>query len=398
MSLGQEMMGWAKDLWPLCRSITGPGTRDTLRYLKDKIPELQIKSVASGTKCFDWTVPEEWFAHGAELWSPEGEKILDFKDSNLHLMGYSAAIDAAVPLAELQQHLHSLPEQPDAIPYVTSYYKRDWGLCLTHNQRMALKPGEYAVKIDTDILPGVMNWGEIVLRGKSEKEILISTNICHPSLANNELSGIVVVAALARELAKRDRRYTYRILFLPETIGAIYYISSNQYDAARPEDVEAGYHCICLGDDRPLGWGERGSDERQWNSALVDLPVVTITRGKIGDYPEYHTSLDNLDFIKPQNLEESYNYILKIIEGHEVNKTYRAIFPCEPQLGKRGLYPQLSTKETIKEVELMLDILRLCNGKRDLSLIANELGSDIFTCSSIAERLVVGGVLESVSV
>ena len=391
---GEEMYRWASDLFPICRSITGPGVRATLEYVKTVLPNLSVCSVPSGTKAFDWTIPDEWFLHSGELWDDKGNQLIEAGNNNLHVMGYSAAVDGLFSLDDLQGHIHSLPDQPDAIPYVTSYYKRDWGICLAHNDRLKLEAGSYQVKIDADIIPGVMNYGELVIPGKTNKEVLLSTNICHPSMANNELSGPVVLMALARELAMRNNRLTYRILFLPETIGAIYYISKH-LDHLRDNMVE-GFHVICVGDGRPLGWGERGSDDRQWNSALVNLPVSTITRGKIGDYPEYHTSLDDMDYISAGNLSEAYRYVMAAINGLEMNKTYRAVYHCEPMLGKRGLYPNVSTKDTLKQVEVMLHILRLADGHLDMAAIAHKLGVSLSVCADVANRLEAAGVLEEV--
>lgn len=389
------MYQWAEDLFPICRSLTGEGVRQTLDYFQKLVPEMKIHSVPTGTKVFDWTVPNEWNIRDAFIMDEAGNKVVNFKDSNLHVVGYSTPIDQWMELVELDCHLYSLPEMPDAIPYITSYYKERWGFCLSHNQRETLKPGKYRVVIDSDLKPGVLNYGELILPGASEKEILLSTYICHPSMANNELSGPVVATALAQWLkSRKKRRYTYRIIYVPETIGSIIYLSKHM-EHMKNKTV-AGYVLTCAGDDRAFSYLpsrqgntladraalavldnhvskyvtysflDRGSDERQYCSPLVDLPVASVMRTKYACYPEYHTSKDNLSLISQEGLEGAYNVYCKILLTIESNATYEATIPCEPQMGKRGLYPTVGTKNVDTEVRNMMNVLAYCDGNHDL--------------------------------
>ena len=423
MSPAEEPMhDWARDLFPICRSLTGPGVRRTLDYLSRLLPSLAVQSVPSGARAFDWTVPDEWTLREAYVADEAGRRVIDLADSNLHVVGYSEPVDAWMDLEALQAHLHSLPEQPTAIPYVTSYYKRRWGFCLSHQARQALAPGRYRAVIDADLAPGVLNYGELILPGETADEVLISTYVCHPSMANNELSGPVVTTALARWIAALPRRrLTYRILFLPETLGAIVYLARHlpQMQAR----TVAGFVMTCMGDER--GWSfmpsrrgdtladraalhvlghaapgfkawsflDRGSDERQYCSPLVDLPVVSIMRSKYGDYPEYHTSLDDLTLVTQAGLEGSLGVMRRCVAALEANRTYVAAQPCEPQLGPRGLYPTLSTRDSALQVRAMMNLLAHADGETDLLAIADRIGEPIETCVALAERLAQAGVL-----
>jgi len=417
MTTGKEMHSFAGELWGINRSITGEGVRETLGKIKKHLPALQVKSVKSGTRAFDCTVPKEWEAKDAYIITPKGGKICDFRENNLHLLGYSVPVRRTVSLSELQKHLHSLPEQPDAIPYVTSYYKERWGFCISQNDRDKLEDGDYEVVIESRLFDGVLNYGELIVKGASDREIFLSTYICHPSMANNELSGPVVTTWLAKYLLQQPNlRYTYRIVFVPETIGSIVYLSGNH--KTLKQKVFAGFNVTCIGDDRSYSWlpsrkgdtvsdevakhvlrwicpeykrytwSDRGSDERQYCAPGIDLPVASIMRTKYGEYPEYHTSLDNLtDVVTPEGLEGGYEALRKALELLERNETFLVKVLGEPQMGKRGLYPTLSTKENMGKVLLMMDFISWCDGQHSLLKIADKLSVPAWDLYEIADTL-----------
>ena len=421
--IGQEMYDWAVDLFPINRSLSGDGVRQTLRYIKNIIPELEVNEVPSGTKCFDWTIPQEWNCNDGYIIDPDGNKICDFKTNNLHIVGYSTPIDSEIELEELIEHLYYLEEQPTAIPYITSYYSPRWGFCLSFNEFQKLKKGTYKVKINSELKDGNLTYGEIKLKGESEKEIFLSTYVCHPSMANNELSGPVVTTALVNFIKSlKDRKYSYRIVFIPETIGSITYISRNIDDMKK--NIIAGFNITTIGDDRsysyiPTRYGntlsdkvskhvlqdidyveysflDRGSDERQYCSPGVDLPIATICRTKYGVYPEYHTSLDDLTVISPSGLYGGYEKIKKAIELLEKNNYYKVNVLCEPQLGRRGLYPTISTKASSKIVRAMMNFIAYADGNNDLIDIANIIGVQAEELFDIVDKMKAAKLIETV--
>lgn len=419
----RDLYRWAQDLYPICRSLTGDGVRETLGYIKNLIPELTVHSIKSGETVFDWQVPLEWNIKEAYIENENGEKIVDFKINNLHVVGYSEPIDATLDLRDLQKHIHSLPEQPNAIPYVTSYYSRTWGFCMTDNQRQTLQEGKYRVVINSLLEPGVLNYADLIIKGKSSEEILISTYVCHPSMGNNELSGPVVTTALAQWInTLKERYYTYRFVFVPETIGSIVYLSKNLEHLRK--NVIAGFNVTCVGDDRcysfmpsrngntlsdrvgkhilnsidpkykRYSWLHRGSDERQYCAPGVDLPIASMMRSKYGEYPEYHTSLDDLSVISSAGLEGGLNALVQALRAIEFNCFPSATVLAEPQLGKRGLYPTTSTKASKNLVRSMMDLLTYSDGALDLIEIADKIGCPIWEFYDIVNRLVDHGLLE----
>jgi aminopeptidase-like protein len=419
------MHGWARDLFPICRSLTGDGVRETLRYMQELVPELQIHEIASGTRVFDWTIPDEWNISDAFVADAQGNRLIDFRENNLHVVGYSEPIDETFTRDELEPHLHSLPDQPTAIPYVTSYYRRTWGFCVSQEQRARLGDGPFHVRIDSTLAPGHLTYADAILPGTSRDEVLLSTYVCHPSMANNELSGPVVAMALARWLASLpERRYAYRFVVAPETIGAIAYMSLHLEHLK--EFVRVGWVLTCVGDDRtfsyvPSRYGDtladrvsqkvlrdsvgsyvaytfldRGSDERQWCSPGAELPVCSVMRSKYGEYPEYHTSLDDLTVVTPAGLEGAANVLRDCIELVEANGRWRSVMPGEPQLGPRGLYPTTSFKGSTAGVRSMMDVLAYCDGTNDLISLSERTRVPVSTVREIVEKLESVGVVERV--
>ncbi len=423
-SVGARAYALARELFPICRSLTGPGVRQTLRILQRELPALTLHEVPSGTRCFDWTVPPEWSIREAYIATEDGRRIVDFANHNLHVVGYSTPIDAVISLEKLRPHLYSLPDQPDAIPYVTSYYRERWGFCLSQRQLDSLTPGRYRVKIDSTLATGSLTYGELLIPGERQDEIFLSTYVCHPSMGNNELSGPVVTTKVARWLATLPaRRFSYRIVFIPETIGSLVYLSRNLEVMKRR--IVAGFNVTCVGDERaysylPSRQGDsladraalhvlrhqagadgfvrysyldRGSDERQYCSPGVDLPVASIMRTKYGEYPEYHTSLDDLSLISPAGLSGGIVAIAKAILAIEMNGRYRATVLGEPQLGRRGLYPTLSARGAGLMVRRLMDVLAYSDGKHDLLAIADLLGVPVWELSEVAKQLLAHELL-----
>ena len=398
--IGNCIHNFAKELWPLNRSITGEGLRETLNRIRFHLPNLKIESIPSGKKAFDWIVPKEWSVKEAFIVTPAGEKICDFSVNNLHLVGYSVSFEGEISFEELKEHLYTLPNQPNAIPYVTSYYQERWGFCLTHNQYNALENGIYKVVIKSSLFDGELNYGELLIKGKKEQEIFLSTYICHPSMANNELSGPSVLTFLSKWLQEiNETNFSYRIVFIPETIGSIVYLSKN-YEVMKKK-IFAGFNISCVGDDRSYSylpsrngntisdliakhvlkwidpnfikytWLDRGSDERQYCAPGIDLPIASMLRTKYGKYPEYHTSLDDLEkVVSPKGLNGGYWMLRRAIEAIEKNKKFKTTVLCEPQMSKRGLYPTLSTKKTGEQSRLMMNFMSLCDGNNSLLDIA----------------------------
>jgi len=415
--IGNEIHDFAKELWAINRSITGEGVRETLHHIKNHLPNLEVKSIPSGSSVFDWTIPREWSVNESYIVTPHGERICDFSKNNLHLLGYSTPFEGEVSLEELKEHLYTLPDQPNAIPYITSYYKDRWGFCLTQDQFDTLEEGTYYVRVDSKLFDGVLNFAELLIKGKSEKEIFLSTYVCHPSMANDQLSGPTVVTFLANWITQIENpEYSYRIVFIPETIGSITYLSLNHEDMK--SKVFAGFNVSCVGDNRSYSylpsrngetisdrvakhvldwidsnykiysWLDRASDERQYCAPGIDLPIASIMRTKHGQYPEYHTSLDDLiNVVTPEGLDGGYWAIRRAVESIEKNKKYKVTVLCEPQMGKRGIYPTLSTKKTKDQVGLMMDLISLCDGDSSLIEIADKLNVPIWDLYDLADKL-----------
>ena len=407
-----------KRLFPINRSILGKGFRESLDIIREYLPDLVIKSIDSGERCFDWTVPLEWEIEEAYIEElPERKRIVDFKDNNLHIVNYSVPIDDILSFDELNKHLYYREDIPNAIPYVTSYYHPAWGFCLTYEQYKKLdRNKKYHVVIKSNHFKGKLTYGELIIPGESGKEVFFSAYLCHPSMANNELSGPVLATFLANYINDlKNRKLSYRFIFIPETIGSICYLSRNL--KVLKERVIAGFVLTCVGDEGrfsylPSRYGdtladkvalnllnyeigdfkrysflERGSDERQYCSPGIDLPVCLVMKSKFGTYKEYHTSLDNLDFVTSKGLQESFDFYVKLIEVLENNKTYKTTVLCEPQMGRRNLYHQISFKGRDHFVRMLMDFLAYADGKNDLVDIANIIGRSAYDLIDIKNTL-----------
>lgn len=415
-----QLYDWAQDIFPMNRSITGNGVRETLSYIQQIVPELKVHEVPTGTQAFDWEVPQEWNIRDAYVLNEAGERVIDFKKSNLHVVGYSTPIDEWMDLEDLQKILHSLPKQPDAIPYVTMYYRDGYGFCLSENERQKLAPGKYRAVIDSTKGPGHLTYGEVILPGESEQEVLLSTYVCHPSMGNNETSGIVLATALAKWLSGLERRkYTYRIVFVPEMIGSIVYLSRHLQEMK--ERTIAGWVLSCVGDDLNYSmlasrhgntlsdrvtrhamqnyapsysefdfkWPNRGSDERHYCAPGVDLPVVVFSRSKYNTYPEYHTSLDNLSFISQEGLAGAFDMMQHCLGIVEANGKPRTTVIGEPRLGPRGLYPTMTSTltNTDKAIRDMMNVLAYADGSVDVIDLAEAIDIDALSCSEVLTKL-----------
>ncbi len=407
------MLRLIAEAYPICRSITGDGVRRTLAMIQERIP-LEIREVPTGTPVFDWTVPREWNLRDAWIKDPSGRKVVDFQECNLHILNYSVPVHEKLPLAELKKHLFTLPDKPDLIPYRTSYYKETWGFCLRHRTLAELPEGEYEVFIDSTLADGALTYGEFLLPGDSEREVLLSTHVCHPSLCNDNLSGIAVMTELARELQARPRRrYSYRFLFIPGMIGSITWLALNDvkvdhglvaanlgdpgafhYKKSRRgnAEIDRAVLAVLKGAGEPFGVEEFvpfGYDERQYCSPGFNLAVGSLTRTPYGRYPEYHTSADNLDFVKPAALEGALRTYLAVIDVLEGNRRYLNLNPkCEPQLGRRGLYRAIGGDESGRSRELaLLWVLNLADGEHSLLDVAERSGMSFAAIRTAADAL-----------
>ncbi len=427
MTEGRRMYDICKEIFPLNRSITGDAVRETFRILQNYIPDIKfdMHEVLSGTKVCDWTVPDEWNCEEAYLEGPDGERIVDMKDSNLHVMGYSLPTDITLPLEEMSEHIYYLKEQPEVFPYVTSYYSPRWGFSMSYEQFKSLKPGNYHAVIKSTLAPGSLTYGEILIPGDTKDEIFLSSYTCHPSMANNECSGPSLIVALARYITDMPkRRYTYRLVLAPETIGALTYIEKNL--SYLKDHVKAAFNLTCCGDDRTYSiihsryadtyadrllthvlaesgnkfdeypYIKRGSDERQYQAPGVDIPMVCFCRSKYHIYPEYHTSADNLDLISPRGLQGSYDVMTKCIQLAEHNNKYRTTTLGEPQLGKRGLVPTMSSKETYQQTLALKDLIAYADGTNDLIRISELIRQPVGLLMPLVDKLLECGLFEIV--
>jgi aminopeptidase-like protein len=421
---GKAMMALIEELFPICRSITGNGVRQTLEILGRYIP-IEVNEVPSGTTVLDWTVPREWNIRDAYIALEDGTRIVEFAANNLHIVHYSQPIDAIMPLVELDPHLHSLPDQPDWIPYRTSYYSENWGFCLTHRQLSSLADGRYRVVIDADLMPGYLNYGELLIPGETDETVLFSCHVCHPSLANDNLSGIAVATMLARHIQTLRLRHSYRFLFIPGTIGSLTWLARNEDKVGR---IKHGLVLSCLGDaggmtykqsrrgnaaiDRVVAHVLRhdevphrimpfvpyGYDERQYCSPGFDLPVGCLMRTPNGEYPEYHSSADNLSLLREESLTHSLAVLRRIVAVIEGDAIYRNRNPKgEPQLGRRGLYTAIGGQQmTSYDQMALLWVLNLAEGRHSLIDIADRAGVPFATVRAAADALLAAELLESI--
>ena len=430
LATGPEMYALARQLFPICRATTGPGVRESLRQLQAHIP-LEIHEVSTGTKVFDWEVPQEWSIADAFIKDPKGRRVVDFRESNLHVVSGSVPVHKKMKWSDLKGHLHSLPEQPNLVPYRTSFYSGTWGFSLTHAQLEALAAGgedaDYEVCIESEFKDGSLSYGELLIPGESEDEVLLSTHVCHPSLANDNLSGITVATWLGKWLSETPRRYSYRILFVPATIGAITWLSLNEH---RVTNIKYGLVLALLGDAGGLTYKQSrqsaaridriaahilshsgephelrafepfGYDQRQFCSPGFDLPVGCLMRTPNGEFPAYHTSADNLAFIHPRQLEKSLDTCKRIILGIEADRTYINRNPkCEPRLGKHGLYEAFGASiDRVRLQQAVQWVLNLSCGMNSLLDIAERSGMPLAELRDVATRLAQCGLLDEIGI
>ncbi len=413
--LSREMTDLMKKLYPICRSITGNGFRETMRHIQEYIP-LTMHEIPTGTRVFDWTVPKEWNINDAYVKNSKGDRVIDFKESNLHVVGYSVPVHIRMTLSELKKHLYTLPGHPDWIPYRTSYYKDDWGFCLNHNKLLGLQEDTYEVCIDSSLKEGHLTYGEYYIKGRVSEEVLLSCHACHPSLCNDNVAGMVLTSLLGRSLSALSLHYSYRILFIPGTIGSITWLSLNEAGVSK---IRHGLVVTCVGDPgistykrsrignaeidrvvehvlkhsgnsyKVVDFSPYGYDERQYCSPGFNLPVGCLQRTPHGEYPEYHTSADNCDFVEPEYLADSLLKYLSVLDILENNRTYINTNPkCEPQLGKRGLYEKTGGDNDRKEKQLaMLWVLNLSDGNNTLLDISDRSGLQFDLIKDAADTL-----------
>jgi aminopeptidase-like protein len=417
--LGESMHAFMRELFPICRSITGEGVRETLASVGRRIP-LELHEVPSGTRVLDWTVPDEWNIEDAYI-AEDGRRVVDFRKSNLHVVSYSEPVRAAMRLADLRPHLHTLPEHPEWIPYRTSYYSRTWGFCLSQRRLDELEDGDYEVVIDSTLEPGSLTYGECSLPGEREDEVLLTTHICHPSLANDNLSGIALLTEIGARLQEAPRSLSYRLLFIPGTIGSITWLARND---ALVSKIVGGLVLACVGDRAPLTYkrSRRGDalidraaayvlrrsgnladfvpwgwDERQFNSPGFDLPIGSLCRSREGEFEEYHSSADDLELVRPEQLEAALETVIEILDVVETDRRYLNLAPKgEPQLGKRGLYPKMGGPAADEEQLAMLWVLNQSDGGRSLLDVAERSGIPFAAISAAAARLREAGLLADV--
>jgi aminopeptidase-like protein len=421
MTVGDELHQLVTELYPICRSITGDGVRRTLEVVGRQL-ELQVHEVPTGTQVLDWTVPREWNVRDAWVAGPDGRRVIELADSNLHLMSYSVPIQATVPLAELRQHLFTLPDHPDWVPYRTSYYAERWGFCASQRLVDGLPDGDYQVCVDTTLADGHLTYAEHVVPGRTEEEVLVSCHVCHPSLANDNLSGIAVATRLARMLGRSRPRYTYRFLFIPGTIGSITWLARNEDRVGR---IKHGLVLACVGDPggftykrsrrgdaeidravahvlgrsgrvhRVVDFSPYGYDERQFCSPGFDLPVGCLSRTPYAAYPEYHTSADDLDLVRPEHLQDSLEVCWEVVQTLEANRRYLNLSPKgEPQLGRRGLYGSIGGRSDAEERQMaMLWVLNLSDGDHTLLDVADRAQLPFTVVADAARDLERAGLL-----
>jgi aminopeptidase-like protein len=421
VDVGERMYALASELFPICRSITGDGVRQSLDIVERHIA-LKRTEVASGTRVFDWTIPREWNIKDAYVANAAGERVVDFRTSNLHVLNYSIPLRAELSLDELKKHIHTLPDQPDLIPYRTSYHEERWGFCMSHNALQALPPGKYTAVVESTLADGSLTYAEHTIPGESDDEVLLSAHSCHPSLANDNCAGMALLVMLAQDLGRRSNRLTYRFMFTPGTLGAVAWLATNEERAQR---IKHGLVVSCVGDaggptykksrrgdamiDRAMAhvlkhaaptskiveFSPYGYDERQYCSPAFNLPVGLFQRSQHGKFPEYHTSADNLELIAPEHLKLSYNLVLAAIDVLERDRVLVSTNPkCEPALGKRGLYSSLSGDKSAYDSNMaMLWVLNLADGSHSLLDMAERADLPFAVIADVAERLEDAGLL-----